>query len=133
MTDSAAHHPPRAASVLHRLFGRPRERRRDRRVDGSGAWLVCRGHRLPLADLSLGGLRVRQAPASLVSVGERIDFSLELPMAVRPLLVQGEGEVVRVAPGEFALRYVSADHRLMRVLHYFLGSRPPQDGRRHRS
>ncbi|WP_029008192.1 PilZ domain-containing protein [Azospirillum halopraeferens] len=113
--------------MLRRFFGLSSDRRRDRRFDAGGTRLVCHGHRFPVADLSLGGLRVRHPPPAL-RVGQTVDITLDLPMPGRPLSVHGRALVVRVSRDEFALRFATAEHHLMRVLHYVIGMLTPLDG-----
>lgn len=118
--------------MLRRLLGygsaaRRIDRRRDHRYDGNGVTLVHKGERHPVLDISLSGLRVRaEAGRSHHDAhpafhrGQRVAFTLELPMPVRTLTVAGHGEVIRVAGGEAALRYVGLDRNLMRMLFFFL-------------
>ncbi len=105
-----------------RLASRRANRRVERRYDAPGAVLVAKGHRFPLVDVSLEGLRAGHVP-HVFRPGERVAFALELPMSVRRLDVHGEGEVLRVDRDCFALRYMGLDQRLMRLLDYYLGSR----------
>lgn len=98
------------------------DRRRDKRHAVSGVTARVGDWDVAVENLSMGGFLARSHHAT-VTVGNRIPFTLALPLPMRTMEVTGEARVTRVDGDRFVAEYVAVSQRLMMDLYFYLSAR----------